>query len=66
MLKLIAFFLYIYSGQIVLEQHPTKELEDCKAKLYSRAEELHSDPKFDDIIVAGCAHAKVTEASNAH
>jgi len=63
MIKILALLFYIYSGEVTVEQIPSKNVDDCKAKVATRISELNKDPRFDAGLFAGCVAIKVTEAN---
>ena len=62
MFKIIALFLYIYSGEVTLEQHVSKDVDECKAIVARETSKLVKDPNFDGGLWAGCVQVKITEA----
>ena len=50
----VAIFLYVFSGQVVLEKLAYQTLEECQAKGQVRATELAKDPRFDGGLYAQC------------
>lgn len=62
MLKVILVLLYIYGGEVVLEQKPATSMEACSAVGEARAMELMLDPKFDEGLFGSCIPLSVVEA----
>jgi hypothetical protein len=64
MIKIVFLFLYIWKGEVVLEQKPMKDIDVCIEKGQARIEEVQKDPRFDAGLFADCFPMFVTEAKN--
>lgn len=62
MIKVLLVLLYVYGGEVVLEQKPTTSIEECSAVGETRVMELALDPKFDMGLFAGCLPLPTVEA----
>lgn len=62
MIKVVLVLLYIWSGQVKLEQIPTASQDACEALGQAKIEKLVEDPRFDGGLFAGCIPLKVQEA----
>jgi hypothetical protein len=63
MIKIIALLLYLYSGEVTLQQQVAKDVDDCKRIVASETSKLVKNPDFDGGLFAGCVAVKVTEAN---
>lgn len=54
MLKVLLFILYVYNGNLKLEQKYYDSMEQCGQAGNARVEELLKDPHTDGIIAGGC------------
>lgn len=54
MVKVLLVLLYLFQGQVVVEQKPAESVEQCEAMGEKRVRELVKDPKFDGGLYAGC------------
>ena len=62
MVKILLVLLYIYGGEVVLEQRPTTSMEECSIVADKRVAELMGDPKFDIGLFGACMPLPVIEA----
>lgn len=54
MVKILLVILYLWNGEVKLEQTPFDSLERCLERGASRTEILAADPKFQGGFFAGC------------
>jgi hypothetical protein len=53
-MKVLLVMLYLWSGQVKLEQQPFKNIEECQIKAGKITEELTKDPRFEGGFGAWC------------
>jgi hypothetical protein len=62
MIKIVLVLLYIWKGQVVLEQKPMPDMDACLERGQARLEEIVNDPRFDSGLYADCLPLMVEEA----
>jgi hypothetical protein len=61
MTKILLFILYMYQGQLKLDQKFYDNLASCKAGGQARVEELLKDPRVDGVVTGGCLEVPAQE-----
>jgi hypothetical protein len=61
MIKIILLLIYLWDGELVIEQKAYVDTEACVKAGAARAEIIESSPKFGGGVLAGCIAAKVTD-----
>jgi len=62
-MKVVLLLLYIWNGQVKLEQVPTASMEACVALAKEKIDKQMLEPSFDAGLFADCIPLQVTEAS---
>jgi hypothetical protein len=62
MIKFVLILLYLYGGEVTLQQKPYASMEACEKGAEAVVSELVADPKFDVGLYGACIPLQVTEA----
>jgi len=63
MVKIVLVLLYLWKGQVMLEQKPFDSEEACQAAAEVRVTELVKDPRFDAGLFGACIPLEVSVAT---
>ena len=61
MTKMLLFILYMYQGQLKLDQKFYDNLAACQAGGEAGVEELLKDPRVDGVVAGGCLEVPAQE-----
>lgn len=62
-MKTLLILLYLWAGDVKLEQIPTASVTACEKAFEARIEELEKEPKFENGLYATCIQRRVVEAA---
>jgi hypothetical protein len=64
MIKTILVLLYVWSGQLKLDQVPFASHEECLKEAPAIMDKQMKDPRFEQGLFAACLNMKASEAKN--
>ncbi len=63
-MKTILLLVYLWRGQITIDQKPYDTEEQCAIAGRARMSELSKDPRFSEGLWAGCVNVPMQSAEN--